>query len=177
MAYWAKKCVAVLTRAAHWMAYFDLNKIEFSLSLMRWKCLNATEMLINVIKWLSEDHLHQKCQIQNYQNKGRLYVGYFYDSVNLNWTAQNPQLGRGLDIAALDPSFKNFYRQFFFILLDIDSCFGECSSPKKTLTLRSAKTQGHAEVYWILEHLLLQSKVNLSSPARANHEKLNTCLC
>ena len=131
MAYWAKKCVAVLTRAAHWMAYFDLNKIEFSLSLMRWKCLNATEMLINVIKWLSEDHLHQKCQIQNYQNKGRLYVGYFYDSVNLNWTAQNPQLGRGLDIAALDPSFKNFYLQFFFILLDIDSCFGECSSPKK----------------------------------------------
>ena len=58
----------------------------------------------------AEDHQHQKCQIQNYQNKDRLSVcRIFYYSVNLNWTAQNRQLGRmrpaglGLDIAALDP--------------------------------------------------------------------------
>jgi len=29
------------------------------------------------------------------------YVGYFYYSENPNWTAQNPQLGRGLDMAGL----------------------------------------------------------------------------
>jgi len=57
---------------------------------------------------LAEDHQHQKRQIQNYQNKDSSSVcRIFYYSVNLNWAAQNPQLGRmrpaglGLDIAVL----------------------------------------------------------------------------
>jgi len=59
----------------------------------------------------SEDHLHQKCQIQNYQNKDRLSVctvgvGYFYYSGNLRWAIQNPRLGRiatrGVDISGLE---------------------------------------------------------------------------
>jgi len=29
------------------------------------------------------------------------HAGYFYYTVNVNWAAQNPQLGRGLDTAAL----------------------------------------------------------------------------
>jgi len=33
---------------------------------------------------------------------GCQYVGYFCYSDNLNWTAQNLRLGRGLDIAAID---------------------------------------------------------------------------
>ena len=33
---------------------------------------------------------------------GCQYVGYFYNSENLNWAAQNLRLGRGLDIAALN---------------------------------------------------------------------------
>jgi len=32
---------------------------------------------------------------------GCQYVGYFYYSENLNWAAQNPRLGRGLDMADL----------------------------------------------------------------------------
>jgi len=60
---------------------------------------------------LAENHQHQKCQIQIIKTRtGCQYVGYVYYSVNLNWTAQYPQLGRmrpaglGLDIAALDVS-------------------------------------------------------------------------
>jgi len=79
MAYWAKKYVTNLTRAAHWMTYYWGPHTE----------------------WL-EEQLHQKCQIQDYHNKDRLSVaGYFYYSKNLNWVAQNLRLGRGLDIAAL----------------------------------------------------------------------------
>jgi len=29
-AYWAKDYVTILTRAAHWMAYFDLRKLNFA---------------------------------------------------------------------------------------------------------------------------------------------------
>jgi len=52
----------------------------------------------------TEDYPQQKCQIHNYQNKDRLrqYVGYFCSSENQNWAAQNPPLGRGLDMADLD---------------------------------------------------------------------------
>jgi len=45
----------------------------------------------------TEDHLHQKCQLQDYQNKDRLSVytsiRYFYYSENLNWATQNLRLG------------------------------------------------------------------------------------
>jgi len=41
--------------------------------------------------------------IQDYQNKaGCQYVRYFYYSEDLNWSALNHRLGRGLDIAGLD---------------------------------------------------------------------------
>jgi len=33
---------------------------------------------------------------------GCQYVGYFCSSENLNWAAQNPPLGRGLDMAVLN---------------------------------------------------------------------------
>jgi len=43
----------------------------------------------------TEDHLHQKCQIQDYQKiKTFHYVGYLYYKENLNWAAQNLRLGR-----------------------------------------------------------------------------------
>jgi len=40
---------------------------------------------------------------------GCQYVRYFYHSENLNWAAQNPRLGRGLDIAGLDSLFYSCY--------------------------------------------------------------------
>jgi len=57
----------------------------------------------------TEDHLHEKRQIQDYQNKDRLWVCriFLYYSESLNWTAQNLWLGhmrpagRGLDIAGV----------------------------------------------------------------------------
>ena len=70
-------------RAAHLIAYFDFSKKTiFSLTLVHWKCLNSTAMVMvtDMIKWhwlnasMIEDHLHPKCQIQNYQNKDRLSV-------------------------------------------------------------------------------------------------------
>ena len=30
MAYWAKNYATILTRAAHWMAYFDLSKLSLA---------------------------------------------------------------------------------------------------------------------------------------------------
>jgi len=47
-------------------------------------------------------------RIKNFKSKGIKirrgcqYVGYCYYNGNLNWTAQNIRLGRGLDIAALE---------------------------------------------------------------------------
>ena len=38
VAYWAKIFVTVLTRAAHWMTYFDLSKLKFK--LIYWKLSN-----------------------------------------------------------------------------------------------------------------------------------------
>jgi len=34
---------------------------------------------------------------------GCQYVGYIYYTDNLNWAAQNLRLGRGLDIAGVNP--------------------------------------------------------------------------
>jgi len=36
---------------------------------------------------------NKKRQIQDYENKDRFYVGYFYYRENLNWAAQNFRLG------------------------------------------------------------------------------------
>jgi len=56
----------------------------------------------------TEEHLHQICQIQEYENKYRLsYAGNFYYTENLNWASLNLRLGRmrpksrWLDIAGL----------------------------------------------------------------------------
>jgi len=38
------------------------------------------------------------------------YVGYIYYSENLNWAAQNPRLGCGLDIAVLSHRFMSQYQ-------------------------------------------------------------------
>jgi len=142
MAYWAKTYVTILTRATHWMAYFDLRKLN-ELELMYWKCSNPncndnrrdkvamrTTCIRAATNWsfrggakwckLLAVHnkyirfwkflrgqlpdcppsgcgsdLHQKCQVQDYQNKDMLqYLRYFYYSENLNWVAQTPRLGR-----------------------------------------------------------------------------------
>ena len=39
---------------------------------------------------------------------GGQYLGYLYYSENLNWAAQNLQLGRGLDIASLNNMWTKF---------------------------------------------------------------------
>ena len=62
----------ILIRAAHWMAYFDLSKLNLAF-LMYWKCSNATAMVTDVIRWLWESPA-SKMSNSNYQNKDRLRV-------------------------------------------------------------------------------------------------------
>jgi len=48
---------------------------------------------------------------------GCQYVGCFYYTENLNWTAQNLRLGRGLDVAGLVALYKIICLQFFICIL------------------------------------------------------------
>ena len=85
------------------MACFDLGKVNLAYA--------------NVLKRSNPDcngnrsykvELRTTC-IKNFQSismKIRTscqYVGYIYYSDNLNWAAQNLRLGRGLDIAGVNP--------------------------------------------------------------------------
>ena len=47
---------------------------------------------------------------------GCQYVGCFYYTENLNWTAQNLRLGRGLDVAGLVALYKIICLQFFICI-------------------------------------------------------------
>ena len=79
---------------------------------MHWKCLNPTAMVTDVTKWFWGPPA-SKMSNSNWSKQGQVVgmqpaVGYFYYSVNINWAAQNPWLGRimacdcGLDIGGLE---------------------------------------------------------------------------
>jgi len=55
-------------------------------------------MLTDMMKWHSGDHLHQKYQIKDNQNKDKLSVYRIQRKTKLG---RKKLLGRGLDIAAL----------------------------------------------------------------------------
>ena len=86
----------IVMRAAPWMAYFDLSK------------LNLAKAKANVLK---AGNRRDKVALTTTCNKNVKFkimkirtcchVGYFYHSENLNWAAQNLRLGRGLDITGL----------------------------------------------------------------------------
>jgi len=60
-------------------------------------------MFAYVIKWHWGDTCIKNVKFKVIKiRKGCQYVEYFYYSENLNWTAQNLRLGRGLDIAGID---------------------------------------------------------------------------
>ena len=86
-------------RAARWMAYYDLSKVN----------LTSTNIL-EVCEPNSSGNRRDKVAlrttcIKNVNFKiiktrtGCQYVGHFYYSGSLNWAAQNFPLDRGLDIA------------------------------------------------------------------------------
>jgi len=57
------------------MAYFDLSKINLAytniLKVCKLNCSGNTNKRVDIVA-LTEEHLHQKCQVQDYQNKDRL---------------------------------------------------------------------------------------------------------
>ena len=95
-------------RAVHWMAYFDLSKLNFA-KLISWKRSNSNcngnRRDKAVLKTTCNKNV--KFKIVKIRTSCQ-YVGYFYYSKNLNWAAQNVRLGRGLDIAVVDEVHDQF---------------------------------------------------------------------
>jgi len=98
----------ILMRTAHWTAHFEFGKLNL-----------AKPNALKVFECNCDDNRRDKLALRTTSIKNVTfkiiktrtsfpYLGYFYYSVNLNWTAQNPQLGRmrpaglGLDIADLN---------------------------------------------------------------------------
>ena len=103
----------MLLRAAHWMAYFDRNKLNY-LSKCTESIRILTAVVTDVIKW-HRGRPALKCQIQNYQNKYRfsacrillLQRIFKLGSTKLS-TGQHA--ARGLDIAVLDEGLSQLCR-------------------------------------------------------------------
>ena len=92
----------ILMRVAHWMAYFEFNKLNL-LKLMSWKRSNpnCTGNRRDKVAPRTTWNKNVKFKIVKIRTSCQ-YEGYFFYSENLNWAAQNLRLGRGLDIADLE---------------------------------------------------------------------------